>query len=105
MFVIPRKLKDSRLIFAHEYLKHANKDEEICYEPVDGEMIEVRNWFHYPSYDIIVGVPHKSSPRAEKEKAAMVFRYDNGKSYCTYLDLQELDDMLYALTTIRRKLQ
>lgn len=100
---IPRKFQESSTI-TNSVLELMDKT-PLEYEVSDGEVIDVTDWFRYPSYDMIFGTPAKDSPRAEKEIMCFVVRYATEKSYATYFDSQELGDVLNALVKIYAKVR
>ncbi len=79
------------------------EDDQILYEPVDGEMVHVQLWVRYPSYDFIFGVPDKASPRYGKEIAYFQFRrVGEAKHYGLYLDVKESEAMVAGFKAIIR---
>lgn len=69
------------------------------YEPTDGEMVEVLVWERYPDYDIIFGVPARSSKRFERELVFFTIRRvtENGVHRGQYFDVKESEAMKRAL--------
>lgn len=74
--------------------------EMLLYEPVDGEVIVMVLWHRYPDYDMIFGVPHKDSPRHEKEIAFFTIRRAGRAFGGHYLDVLESKAMVEGFTTI-----
>jgi len=98
---IPIKFSETREL-PDGYFKN---EDDIFFDVLEGETLQVTAWFCYPSYDFIFGVPVSESPRAKNECAAMCLRYNTGKTFCTYLDRQELSDTIEALSHIQKNLK
>lgn len=98
MFEIPKTFDHTKCVTLEE-ANRALQGGKIYFTPKLDERIEVTAWFRYPSYDFIFGLP--TGKRAEKEVACMWVRYAGGKQYCVYMDAQELDDTISALTQIK----
>jgi len=98
--VIPRTFEATKKWEENITLNDAKEGYILFFEPSDGEMCEVVHWQRYPTYDIIYARPVPESKRYERESAFMCIRYENGKSYGHYLDLQEIKDAIEALTII-----
>lgn len=63
------------------------------FEPTKGEVIDVRYWHRWPSYDFIFGVPTRINPHYKNEAAYFVFRDTRRKKVrCGfYVDTRELE--------------
>jgi hypothetical protein len=101
---IPRTFLETEKL-TNETVDALQLADHLYFEPSDGEVIEVSEWSIYPSYDFIIGYPIPESPRYVKEVACLVVRYKNGKQYATYLDKQELEDVLNGLIRIYEKVR
>lgn len=72
-------------------------DELVEYEVSKGEVVLVSYWCRFPSYDFLFGVPHKDSPKYEKEFGYFQFRKkrEDGSQtgwsiYCDQIELEEM---------------
>lgn len=96
--VLPRSFADTKKL-TNEQITQLRK-KPFYFEVEDDCFIEVVAWTQYPSYDLIYGKPTPESARYHRETAAMCVRYADGRTYCTYLDEQELLDTIDALVMI-----
>lgn len=100
IFVIPKKVEG----YAESSLAQDTIVEEadiVIYEPVEGETINVLLWERYPDYDMIFGVPDKTSKRYEKEMGFFTVRRVGHISYTGhYFDLLESEAMVEGFKKI-----
>lgn len=76
-------------------------DEEVIYEPVKGERINVVMWDRYPSYDLIFGVPDKTSPKYELEVGYFALRDSRtGRYFGMYVDIAETEECILGFQKI-----
>lgn len=86
-----------------KYNEGSVKDEvktENCsaYYPRPDEPVNILLLSQYPSYDIMVGVPCKESPKWEKEIAFFSYRNaDTGVKVQFYLDINEVKELIQGL--------
>lgn len=68
----------------------------VLHKDAAGDLVEVRMFVQYPSYDFIYGNPTADSPKYAKE--AVYFEYRDsragGKSFSLYLDVQEATEFI-----------
>lgn len=73
----------------------------LFYEPVKGETVRVLLWERYPNYDIIFGVPDKTSPKHEKEVGFFTVRRVGHLAYTGhYFDIKESQAMVEGFQRI-----
>ncbi|MDF1498542.1 MAG: hypothetical protein P1P85_04290 [Patescibacteria group bacterium] len=93
-----KKYKESKVV-GHKNIVF----DELIYEPVKGEKINVVSWVRYPSYDFIFGCPAKDNPMSKNEVAFFQFRDTRTKEVKQgfYLDKTELDEMIDGFSKIK----
>lgn len=100
MFIIPTSFEATqRLCREPDIAKNIETDNEVYFEPKKDERIKVTGWYRFDTHDFIIGTP--DGWREEKETACLWIRYDNGKSFCIYMDDNELNDVIHSLSKIR----
>lgn len=80
-----------------------NIREDSLYDTGDNELVYVKHWSVWPSYDLVFGIPTEDSPRRKLEVAYFAYRdtREGKKGFGVYLDEVELNEMITGLTYLR----
>ena len=81
----------------------SNDGDDLNYEPVNGEIINVLIWERWPSYDFIAGVPALNNPRYGDEIGFFQFRDTRAKEVKLgiYVDIKECFSIIHCFKKIR----